>query len=153
MADLEITIPNPDGTYSTITLEELETDKKTLEVWDDPLGGYEKHCDVVHKKMETWINRMKNGRLPSHIAWLGYRLQLWAGIRYGIGTMTNGLGKAQEILANLDYKSLPILGIARTIKRGWRRLHTTFVGFGLLNFLTEQLICRLNLLLQHHHRN
>ena len=44
--------------------------------------------------MEEWINKMTNGWLPSHIAWLGYRLQLWAGIRYGIGTMTNGLEKA-----------------------------------------------------------
>ena len=151
MADVEITIPNPDGSSSKITLEELETGKKTLGVWDNPLGGNEKHCDVIHDKMETWVNRMKNGRLPSHIAWLGYRLQLWTGIRYGIGTMTNELEKAQEVLANLDYEMLPILGIARTIKTGWRRLHTTFGGFGLLNFPTEQLICRLNLLLQHYH--
>ena len=65
--------------------------------------------------------------------------------------MTNELEKSQEVLTNLDYEILPILGIARTIKRGWRRLHTTFGGFGLLNFPTEQLICRLNLLLQHYH--
>ena len=31
-----------------------------------------------------------------------------------------------------------------TVKKGWRPLHTIFGGFGLLNFPTEQLICRLN---------
>jgi len=32
-----------------------------------------------------------------------------------------------------------------------RRIHTTFGGFGLYNFATEQLIGRLNLLMQHYH--
>ena len=97
MVDIDITIPNPDGTRSTITLEDLEEHKKTLGVWDNPLGGNDKHCSIVHDKMEVWINRMKNGRPPAHIAWLGYRLQLWAGLRYGIGTMTNSLEKAKEV--------------------------------------------------------
>ena len=39
MVDIDITIPNPDGTRSTITLEDLEEHKKTLGVWDNPLGG------------------------------------------------------------------------------------------------------------------
>ena len=30
-------------------------------------------------------------------------------------------------------------------------LHTIFGGFGLLSVATEQLICRINMLLQHHH--
>ncbi len=43
MADFEVTIPNPDGTRSKIKLEQLETDKKTLGVWDNPLGGSKEH--------------------------------------------------------------------------------------------------------------
>ena len=33
---------------------------------------------------------------------------------------------------------------------GWRKLHSTFGGIGLFDFPTEQLIERLNLLLQHY---
>ncbi len=94
---------------------------------------------------------MKKSWLPSHVVWLGYCLQLWAGLHYGIGTMTNELKCAQDVLANLDYDILPVLGIARTLKKGWRRLLTMFGNFELLSFPTEQLIFRLNLLLQHYH--
>jgi hypothetical protein len=46
---------------------------------------------------------------------------------------------------------LNILGVARTITIGLQTLHTTFGGFGLLSVATEQLICRINMLLQHYH--
>ena len=58
--------------------------------------------------------------------------------------------EAKELLDDHDYNLLNILGIARTAKKGWRKLHTTFGGFGLRNLATEQLIERLNLLLQHY---
>ena len=60
-------------------------------------------------------------------------------------------GKTNNALATLDYEILPVLGIACMIKWGWRRLHTTFGGFRLLNFPTEQLIGRPNLFLQYYH--
>ena len=34
---------------------------------------------------------MKNGHLPSHMAWMTYELQFWPGIWYVIGTMTNNI--------------------------------------------------------------
>jgi hypothetical protein len=37
-------------------------------------------------------------------------------MRYGIGTMTNDLDKAEEIFADTDYRMLNILGIASTIQ-------------------------------------
>ncbi len=46
---------------------------------------------------------------------------------------------------------LNILGVARTVTVGLQTLHTTFGGFSLLSVATEQLICRINLLLQHYH--
>ncbi len=59
MADGEMLISNPDDTQSQIKLKQLETDKEMLGVWDNPLGGNEEHCVVVHDKMEMRINRMK----------------------------------------------------------------------------------------------
>ena len=93
---------------------------------------------------------MKNGHLPAKWAWVAYRYQHWPGIRYGIGTMTNDMEEAEELLDEFDYGLLNILGIARTVKKGWRKLHSTFGGFGIMNLATEQLIERLNLLPQHY---
>ncbi len=83
------------------------------------------------------------------MAWVAYCLQLWAGIRYGLGTLTNNVEEAIDCFDNLEYQMLPILGIARTVKAVWQRIHYTFAGFILFNLPMEQLICRLNMLVQH----
>ena len=49
-----------------------------------------------------------------------------------------------------NHETLNILGFASTIKKGWRKLLPTFGGVGMFDFNTEQLIERLNLLLQHY---
>ncbi len=59
--------------------------------------------------------------------------------------------EATNVNSKTDYRMLNILGVARTVTTGLRTLHTTFGGFGLLSVATEQLICRINMLLQHHH--
>ena len=81
---------------------------------------------------------------------MAYKLQLWPGAKYGIGTMTNDMEEAEQLLDDHDYNLLNILGIAKTVKKGWRKLHTTFGGFDLRNLATEQLTERLNLLFQHY---
>ena len=93
---------------------------------------------------------MGNGHLPAKWAWVAYKLQLWPGVKYGIGTMTNDTEEAERLLDDHDYNLLNLLGISRTVKKGWRALHATFGGFGFRNLATEQLIERLNLLLQHY---
>ena len=46
---------------------------------------------------------------------------------------------------------LNVVGVARSVTKGLRCLHTTFGGFGLFNLPIEQLICRVNMLMQHYH--
>ena len=73
---------------------------------------------------------------------------MWQGTRYGSGIINNDVKDSCEVLANLNYKILNIIGIAKTVKAGWQQLHNTFRAFGLLNSTTEQLIERLNVRLQ-----
>ena len=94
---------------------------------------------------------MQNGHLPNHMAWTAYKLQLWPGLWYGLGTMTNDLMAPESIFNKANYEMMPILGVVRMVKLELRKLHTTFGGFGLFHLPTEQLICRLNMLLQHYH--
>jgi hypothetical protein len=94
---------------------------------------------------------MCNGHLPSHMAWIAYKLQSWLGLRYGLGTMTNNLEATETIFDKADYETMQIPGVACTVKRELRKLHTTFSRFGLFHPPAEQLICRINMLLQHYH--
>ncbi len=65
--------------------------------------------------------------------------------------MTNDLEATETIFDKADNETMPILGVACTVKRDFRKLQTTFGGFGLFHLPTEQLICRINMLLQRYH--
>ena len=115
-SDFELYVNNPDGSRSGIKQEEIQSSKKTLGIYDSPAGGNQGHLDYIHGKLTKWINRMTNGHLPSHMAWIAYKLQLWPGLHYGLGTMTNDLAATEAIFNKADYEIMPILGIARTVK-------------------------------------
>jgi hypothetical protein len=61
---------------------------------------------------------MTNGHLPNHMAWIAYKQQLWSGLRYGLGTMTNDLEVAGELLHDSDYKMLNVLGVFPNVSKG-----------------------------------
>ncbi len=85
------------------------------------------------------------------MAWVAYKLQLWPGLCYGLVTMTNDIKEAANKLNETNYKILNVLGVACTVTKGLQKLHRTIGGFGLLSIPTGQLICRINMLLQHYH--
>jgi hypothetical protein len=148
---MELKITNPDGTKSPIKQEKATESKATLGIYDSPSGGNKGHLSFILDKVTQWVNRMKNGHLPSHVAWIAYKQQLWPSLRYGLGTMTNDMEVAEKLLDKTDYRTLNILGIVRNVSTRLRKLHTTFGGFGLFNLPTEQLISRVNMLFQHYH--
>ena len=92
--------------------------RKALGVKDCSAGGNAKQLTTIKSKVEEWINIMKNGRLPAKWAWVTYKFQLWPSIRYGIGTMTNDMEEAEELLDDHNFSLLNILGVARTVKKG-----------------------------------
>ena len=46
---------------------------------------------------------MKNGHLPAHMALIAYKLQLWPGLCYRLGMMTNVLEATEAIFDKDDY--------------------------------------------------
>jgi hypothetical protein len=147
----EMVVTNPDGLKSPISQEHVTTSKKTLGIHDSPSGGNLEHLAYIREKVGVWASRMTNGHLPSHVAWVAYKHQLWPGVRYGLGTMTNDLEASDNLLHKENYRMLNILGVVRSVTKGLRRLHTSFGGFGLFNLPVEQLIGRVNMLMQHYH--
>jgi hypothetical protein len=98
--------------------EEVTESKKTLGIYDSPAGGNDGHLEYIKGNAMQWVNRMANGHLPSHIAWVAYRQQLWPGIRYGLGMMTNDMKTASTLLDNVDFKTLNIVGILQNVTKG-----------------------------------
>ncbi len=64
--------------------------------------------------------------------------------------MRNDLEAANSLFHDEDYRMPNVLGEARSITKGLRRLHTTFGGFRLFNLPVEQLISCMNMLMQHY---
>ena len=62
--------------------------------------------------------------------------------------MTNDIEAVEKFLDIFDYRMMNVLGVASAIRADWIKLHSTFGGIGLFNFITEQLIERINRLLQ-----
>jgi hypothetical protein len=151
MVPREMLITNPDGTTGLIKQEKVTEFKKTLGIHDSPSGGNATHLFFIKAKVSTWVNRMTNGHLPNHMAWIAYNHQLWPGVQYDLGTMTNNLEVADNHLHEEDYRMLNIVGVACSITKGLHHLHTTFGRFGLFNLLINQLICRVNMLMQQYH--
>ena len=61
---------------------------------------------------------------------MAYRFKLWASVKYGLGVMANDMEDVESMLDDTDHKMMNILGVASTIKRGWRKLLSTFGGVG-----------------------
>ena len=139
-SDFELSVTNPDRSRSSINQEEVVTSKKTRGIQDAPSGENYGHLEYIHDKLRTWITRMRHGHLPAHMAWIAYKLQLWPGLRYGLGMMKNNLEATEAIFDKANYDMMPMLGVACIVKRELRKLHTVFGGFGLFHLPTEQLI-------------
>ncbi len=141
MVPREMLITNPDGTQSPLKQEKVTASKKTLGIHNLPSGGNATHLASIKEKVSIWVNRMTNGHLPNHTAWIAYKQQLWPGVGYGLGTMTNNLEVADELLHDSDYRMLNVSGVLCNVSKELHQLHTMFGSFGLFNLPINQLIC------------
>jgi hypothetical protein len=82
----EITVPLPDGTSAPIDQHSIHLSQKTLGIYSNPCGCYAKQVDVLIDTIQTWTTRVSTGKLPAKWAWVSYSHQLWAKLRYGLGT-------------------------------------------------------------------
>lgn len=157
--DMQLDILLPDGSTEGIALLPATSERVTLGICTSPDGNDSHHLTKpgqakdkwksVSTRARVWLNRLKNGRLPSKFTWVSYRLQLWSGVRYGLGTLSAPLSLFGELTDKFAYTVLPLLGVNRNIREEWRYIHNSFGGVGLLSLKTEAIICRVNLFLQH----
>ena len=143
-------LDQPGGNSSQLERRAPDDAIKTLGVFHSPAGDHNHHLRHLQRRSSEWLNNIRNGHLPSSYVLLSYHQQLWPGLRYGLGTLSNSLLSAKDCLCKFDYHLLPYIGVNRNIKREWRTLHSAFGGLGLFSLPIEQLICRTTILLQHY---
>ena len=98
LVDRKLTIPMDDGTQQPIYSLSPHESKKVLGLEDCPAGGSSTQLKIIKEKVKEWMNRTKHGHLPAGWAWIAYKYQCWPSIKYGIGTMTNVMEEAEELL-------------------------------------------------------
>ena len=148
--DFETTVPQPDGTNVPIKKLALDEAPKELGVAETVTGGSQAQLDRMKTKFSVFTGKIRNVHEAHAYAWLAYRLQIGPGIMYSIGSLTNDMEEIDELFEPSNYKLLPTLSVVRSIRKVLRTLPQTFGGVGLWHMPTEQLIARLNLLLQHY---
>eukprot|EP00956_Cyclotella_meneghiniana_P021783 scaffold40187_cov45-Cyclotella_meneghiniana.AAC.1 len=157
--DKTLNIVLPDGSVEGIALLPASAARVTLGVSAAPDGRDSQHLHGEGKardkwksiatRASLWATRLKNGHLPPKFAWVSYRLQLWSSLRYGLGTLAAPLSDLGEVTKNFAYNVLSYLGVNQNIAAGYRYLHSTFGGVGLISLSAEVTIGRLNMFLQH----
>ena len=63
----ELLIPSDTGSTARIVSLDPYKSKKTLGIRDCPARGSKSHLTHVRDKMNAWIDKMRNGHLPSSI--------------------------------------------------------------------------------------
>jgi hypothetical protein len=84
--DRELTITLPSGEREQIAKLGIGDSRKTLGVHTCPSGSDRGHFCAIEEQAEKWACRLNNSHLPPKWAWISYKLQLWAGLRYGLGS-------------------------------------------------------------------
>lgn len=148
MEYFDLSIPTPDNEEVTIAQLGVNESKEMLSVWSCPSGDDTKHLD---EKVMGRISQLtnKNGHLPTNLAWMLYRFKQWPGLRYGMGMLSTMMEVAKNLFNKANYNMMLPLGINSNIKTGWQTLPQAFGGIGLLSFPIEQMICWLNMIIQH----
>jgi hypothetical protein len=149
--DWQVTIPMPDGSKHPITQLDVTESQKMLGVWSNPTGIDSDHLKKhVIGKYRTWVDRSSNGHLPNRYNHTSYKYKLWPGLRYGLATLATPTSQLHDLLRNLDYRTLPLLGVNCSIKREWRTLPRAFGGIRMYDLAVEQMIGWANMVLQHY---
>ncbi len=122
-----------------------------LSVWSPPSGNSSRHLEeCVLSKTRTWVSRIKNSALPTHLVWRAYRYQLWPALQNSLGTLVRRNDATPSVLYLLEFEMLAPMGVNRHVKADWRTKRREFGKIGLYSLPVEQVLCWFDLFLQHY---
>jgi len=77
----EMEVPVDDGRTHVFKSLPMYEEREFLGVFDSPEGGNKEQLEKISEKVSTWIQRMRNGHLPSFLGWIAYKHKLWPSVR------------------------------------------------------------------------
>lgn len=134
-------------------IEQLPTSesRKMLGVWSNPRGIVDKHIEeTILGKMTAFVNRTKNGHLPTNLVWKAYRTCLTPALKYGFGTLATPMKTTKGILTKCKFELLSYFGVNNKVRVEWRTISRELGGVGLWNFTIEQCTAWMEAILQHY---
>ena len=129
----------PQANSDAITIKQLMHSKteKYLGLHTRPDGINQPHLNQVRKRVKEWTSLINEGHLPTQSVWLSYRLQLWAGVKYGLGASSASIKELEEGLGTADYYLLSKLGVVGSAKKELRYIPAAYGGLGLYDLTCE----------------
>ena len=70
-------------------------------------------------RLEEWTSLTKQGNLPIRSVWISCTHQLWAGMKYGLGTPSASLLQLSKDLGSSEFYLISCIGIICLIKKTW----------------------------------
>ena len=86
--ELRLTVPQASGEAAVIEQLTHSEAVENLGLFVRPDGVNEPHLKQVRQRVEELTALINEGDLPTRSVWMSYRLQLWAGIKYGLGALS-----------------------------------------------------------------
>lgn len=147
--DFRMTVPVPGGGFRQIKHLPVTTAQKTLGIFTQPDGNGTAQLDYMQRQAQTWVDGIKNGKIPQRLVWLGISTQMWPKVGYGIACNASSFNDLSNVLRKQYFQLLPMCEVNRNIRYDFRQLPSEFFGIGLPHPGIEATIASLNLLLQH----
>ena len=156
-----MTVPQASGKEAAIDQLQSTQATKNLGLYTAPEGSPDPQLEEWRRRVDEWTTNVKNSNLPPRSVWLSYKAQLWAGLKYGVGTTSATLEQLEnkkvngkeDGLGTRDHKILSRLGICRSCDVPWRYIPASHGGMELKNLTAEATAASLNLFLQHYGTN
>ena len=115
--ELQLTVPQASGEAAVIKQLTHSKAVKNLGLFAQPNGVNEPHLNQVRQRVEEWTALINEGDLPTRSVWMSYRLQLWAGVKYGLGASSASMKELEEGLGTADFYLLRKLGVVPSISK------------------------------------
>ena len=113
-----------------------------LGIFFAPDGNSKQHIRQMCKKGFDWADRLATKPLPMADAWLSFCFQVYPGMSWGFMTTVVPPKILADEVHRVLYKSLPLLGVHRNIKKELCMLPERFQGLGLPNFVVILFACK-----------
>ena len=127
------TLKVPQANSEAVMIKQLmhSEAKKYLGLHTRPDRINQLHLDQVRERVKKWTSLINEGHLPTRSVWLSYRLQLWAGVKYGLGASSASIEELEEGLGSADYYLLSKLGVVHSVKKELRYIPVAYGRLGL----------------------